>query len=162
MDLRESIRVQTDVAFSLGKHVLSTESNKANLVFSPVSIQVVLGLIAAGSKGATRDQLLSFLKSKSSEQLGSFFSELVSVVFADGSASGGPRLAMANGVWVDKSLSLKPTFKQVVDNSYKAATSAVDFQTKISNLLVHLDLVWLLFFLTYTVAVAGNRLHDPI
>ncbi|KAJ6328173.1 hypothetical protein OIU77_009961 [Salix suchowensis] len=130
MDLRESIGNQTDVALTLSKQILLTESNKSNLVFSPLSIQVLLSLIASGSKGPTLDQLLSFLKSKSSDHLRSFSSDLLAVVFTDGSASGGPRLKFANGVWVDNSLSLKPSFKQVVDNTYRAATNQVDFQTK--------------------------------
>ncbi|KAK8580953.1 hypothetical protein V6N13_144009 [Hibiscus sabdariffa] len=130
MDLRESIGNQTDVALSLTNHVLQTEAKDSNSVFSPLSIHVVLSLIAAGSKGPTLDQLLSFLKSKSNDQLSSFSSELVSVVFANGSPAGGPRLSFANGVWLDKSLPLKPSFKQVVDNVYKAASNLVDFQTK--------------------------------
>ncbi|XP_050214007.1 serpin-ZX [Mercurialis annua] len=130
MDLRESIKNQTDVALALTKRVLLTEAKSCNSVFSPQSIQVVLGLIAAGSKGATLDQLLSFLKSKSNYELNSFSSELVAVVFSDGSAAGGPRLSFANGVWVDKALSLKHSFKQIVDDVYKAASSNVDFQTK--------------------------------
>ncbi|EEF52468.1 Protein Z, putative [Ricinus communis] len=130
MDLRESIKNQIDVALTLSKHVLLGEAKSSNSVFSPLSIQVVLGIIAAGSKGATLDQLLSFLKSKSNDQLSSFSSELVAVAFADGSAAGGPRLSFANGVWVDKALSLKHSFKQVVDNVYKAASNNVDFQTK--------------------------------
>lgn len=69
MDLRESIRNQTDVALTLSKHILSTESKNSNLVFSPLSIQVLLSLIAAGSKGPTLEQLLTFLKSKSSDEL---------------------------------------------------------------------------------------------
>ncbi|EOY14598.1 hypothetical protein QUC31_000118 [Theobroma cacao] len=130
MDLRESIRRQTDVTLSLTKHVLQTEAKDSNLAFSPLSIHVVLSMIAAGSTGPTLDQLLSFLKSASNDHLGSFSSELVSVVFADGSPAGGPRLSFANGVWIDKSLPLKPSFKQVVDNVYKAASNQVDFQTK--------------------------------
>lgn len=39
-------------------------------------------------------------------------------------------MSFANGVWVDKSLSLKPSFKQVVDTLYKAASDHVDFQAK--------------------------------
>ncbi|XP_022768829.1 serpin-ZX-like [Durio zibethinus] len=130
MDLRESIRTQTEVALSLTRNILQTEAKDSNLVFSPLSIHVVLGLIAAGSKGPTLDQLLSFLKSKSNDHLSSFSSELVSVVFADGSPVGGPRLSFANGVWVDKSLPLKPSFKQVADNVYNATSNQVDFQTK--------------------------------
>ncbi|MBA0881655.1 hypothetical protein Goshw_001770 [Gossypium schwendimanii] len=130
MDLRESITSQTDVALTLTKHVLQTEAKDSNLLFSPLSIHVVLSLIAAGAKGPTLDQLLSFLKFKSNDQLSSFSSELVSVVFADGSPAGGPRLSFANGVWLDRSLPLKPSFKQVVDNVYNAASKLVDFQTK--------------------------------
>uniref|UniRef100_A0A2N9IA73 Serpin domain-containing protein n=1 Tax=Fagus sylvatica TaxID=28930 RepID=A0A2N9IA73_FAGSY len=120
MDLRESISNQTDVALGITKQLLLTEGKDSNLVFSPLSIHVVLSLIAAGSKGPTLDQLLSFLNSKSNDQLNSLASQLVAVVFADGSPSGGPRLSFANGVWLDKSLSLKPSFKQVVDTVYKA------------------------------------------
>ncbi|XVE69991.1 hypothetical protein DITRI_Ditri10aG0035900 [Diplodiscus trichospermus] len=130
MDLRDSIRSQTDVALSLTKNVLQTQAKDSNLVLSPLSIHVVLSLIAAGSKGPTLDQLLSFLKSKSNDQLSSFSSELVSLVFADGSSAGGPCLSFANGVWIDKSLTLKPSFKQIVNNVYKATSNQVDFQTK--------------------------------
>ncbi|CAI0465340.1 unnamed protein product [Linum tenue] len=131
MDLRELIASQTDVALSLSKQVLlTTEAKNSNAVLSPVSIDVVLSLIAAGSKGPTQDQLLSYLKTKSVEHLNAFSSELVSVVFSDGSGAGGPNLAFANGVWVDKSISLRPFFEHVVDNVYKAASDQVDFQTK--------------------------------
>ncbi|KAL3732777.1 hypothetical protein ACJRO7_022319 [Eucalyptus globulus] len=130
MDLRESIAHQTDAALALSKHLLLTRSGDSNLVFSPLSINVVLGLIAAGSAGPTQDQLLSFLKAKSADHLHSLASQLVAVVLADGSAAGGPRLSFANGAWIDQSLPLKPSFKQVVDASYKAATNLADFKTK--------------------------------
>ncbi|PQM39600.1 serpin-ZX [Prunus yedoensis var. nudiflora] len=129
MDLRESIRNQNDVALGLTKKLLQTEGKESNLVYSPLSIHVVLSLIAAGSKGPTQDQLLSFLKSKSTDHLNTFAAELVSVILSDGSPSGGPRLSFVNGIWVDSSLPLKPSFKQVVDTAYKAAISQVDFQT---------------------------------
>ncbi|KAL6493220.1 hypothetical protein OROGR_032979 [Orobanche gracilis] len=132
MDLRESILNQTDVSLSLAKHVVSTKAKDANLVFSPLSIHVVLGLIAAGSGGPTRDQLLGYLKSKSAEELRSLSSQLVTLLFADGGPLGGPRLSFANGVWVDQSLTLKPAFKQIVENDYNAASNHVDFQTKLT------------------------------
>ncbi|XP_073315734.1 serpin-ZX-like [Primulina huaijiensis] len=131
MDLRESILNQTDVSLSLAKHVIMTEAKEANLVFSPLSIHVVLGLITAGSNGPTRDQLLGFLKTKSTEDLNSLSSQLVSLLFADAGPLGGPLLSFANGVWVDQSLNFKSDFKKIVDNVYKAASSHVDFQTKL-------------------------------
>lgn len=130
MDLRETIGNHNDVTFSLAKHVIATEAKESNLILSPPSINVVLSLIAAGTRGSTLAQLLSFLKSQSTDQLNSFSSDLLSVLFADGSPSGGPRLAFVNGVWIDESLSFKHSFKQVVDSIYKAASNQVDFQTK--------------------------------
>lgn len=133
MDLRESILNQTDVSVSLAKHVISTHAKDTNLVFSPLSLHVALGLIAAGSDGPTRDQLLGFLKSKSAEELNLLSSQIVTVVLADGGPLGGPLLSFANGVWVDRSLSLKPAFKEIVDKTYRAASTHVDFQNQVSS-----------------------------
>ncbi|KAJ4962938.1 hypothetical protein NE237_022877 [Protea cynaroides] len=129
MDLRASIGNQTNFSLEMAKNLLLKEAKDSNLVFSPLSVHIVLSLIAAGSKGPTLDQTLSFLKSKSSGDLNSFASEIVSLVLADGSQSGGPRLCFPNGVWVDNSLPLKHSFKEIVD-AYKAASMQVDFQTK--------------------------------
>ncbi|KAL7207849.1 hypothetical protein ACSBR1_029741 [Camellia fascicularis] len=130
MDLRQLINKQTDASLAIAKQVVLSEAKDSNLVFSPLSIHVVLSLITAGSKPPTLDQLLSFLNSKSSDELNSLSSQLVSLVFADGGPTGGPTLSFANGVWVDQSLSLKPSFKHIVDTVYKAASNHVDFQTK--------------------------------
>ncbi|KAI5353977.1 hypothetical protein L3X38_006871 [Prunus dulcis] len=92
-------------------------------------------LIAAGSKGPTQDQLLSFLKSKSADHLNSFAAEFISVIFSDGFPSGGG-LSFANGIWVNRPLLLKPSFKQVVDTAYKAALYQVDFQTNETSGLI--------------------------
>ncbi|KAL2498298.1 Serpin-ZX [Abeliophyllum distichum] len=130
MDLRESISNQTQASLQLARHLVSTEAKDKNLVFSPLSIHVVLGLIAAGSKDQTLKELLNFLKSKSTGELNSISSQLITLLFADGGPLGGPRLSFANGVWIDQSLSLKPSFKETVDNVYKATSTGVDFQRK--------------------------------
>jgi serpin B len=134
MDLRELNCSQSDVALRIAKQLLEGKEGKnSNLVFSPLSIQALLSLVAAGTKDSTLDQLLSFLGAESSDQLNAFTSKLITLVLADGSPSGGPRLSFANGVWVDKSVSaIRPSFKQVVDTVYKASLFQVDFQTKVS------------------------------
>ncbi|XP_049390792.1 serpin-ZX-like [Solanum stenotomum] len=120
----------------LAKHVFSNAvKGDTNLMLSPLSIQIVLGLIAAGSNGPTQDQLLCFLKSRSIDELNSLYSHIASVVFSDGSPNGGPQLSVANSIWIDQRLPLKPSFKQVVDNVYKAASEYVDFQNKAAEVV---------------------------
>ncbi|GFP79140.1 serpin-zx [Phtheirospermum japonicum] len=103
-NLRESIVKQTDVSLLLAKHVISTLAKDTNFVFSPLSMHVVLSMVAAGSDGPTRDQLLGYLKSSSVQELNSLSSQV--------------------------SLKLKPGFKEIVENDYKAASNHADFQNK--------------------------------
>ncbi|XP_016444802.1 serpin-ZX [Nicotiana tabacum] len=137
MDFYRSILKQTDVSLMLAKHVFFSKLRQpnANIVLSPLSIQKVLGMIAAGSKGRSLDQLLSFLKFNSIEELNYVSSRVITDVFADGSPYGGPRLSIAHGVWIDKTLSFKPSFKQIMDNVYKAGCSSVDFLHKVVVIL---------------------------
>ncbi|KAL2520976.1 Serpin-ZX [Forsythia ovata] len=140
MDLRESISNQTQASLQLARHLVSTEAKDKNLVFSPLSIHVVLGLIAAGSKDQTLTELLNFLKSKSTGELNSLSSQLITLIFADGGPLGGPRLSFANGVWIDQSLSFKPSFKETADNVYKATSTGVEFQTKAVEVMGEVNL----------------------
>ncbi|RXH86788.1 hypothetical protein DVH24_022061 [Malus domestica] len=118
---KETISNITDVSLEITKQ-------REEMVYSPLSIQIVLWLSTAGSKGSTKKQLLSFLKFKSVDQLSSLASHLIPLVFADGSARGGPCLCFANGLWVNKSFPIKPSFKDVVDTAYKVGIKHVSFQ----------------------------------
>ncbi|KAJ0789387.1 putative Serpin family protein [Helianthus annuus] len=117
---------QTHVSTTLATHLLSNKHD-SNVVFSPLSIQTLLSLLAAGSKGQTLAQLLAFLKTDTTNDLNSLYSHLVSSILAVGSPAGGPRLSFANAVWAGKTFSLESSFKQVVDTVYKAACKQVDF-----------------------------------
>ncbi|KAL9372478.1 hypothetical protein Peur_034722 [Populus x canadensis] len=63
--------------------ILIIKSSHSNLVFSPPSLQVLLNLIAVGSKGPTHDKLLSILKFKTNDHLSSSSSMLLMVVFTN-------------------------------------------------------------------------------
>ena len=112
-------------------YVAQYAAKDSNLFFSPLSIQLLLGLVAAGATGPTKDQVLSFLSCESVSKVNHLASELISTVLAAGSAYVGPKLSFANGVWVDNRLPLKPVFKQIASNNYKAACEQVDFQIKV-------------------------------
>jgi len=130
MSLHESITNQTRVSLGIAKHLFSKQSEK-NIVFSPLSLQVVLSMTAAGSDGPTWQQLLDFLRSKLTDHLNYLASQLVSVVLSDAAPAGGPLLSSVDGVWIEKSLSLQPSFKQIVSSDYKATLASVDFTFKV-------------------------------
>ncbi|KAL0713987.1 hypothetical protein Bca4012_020965 [Brassica carinata] len=92
---------QNDVVLRLAKHVTDTVADGSNLVFSPTSINVLPTIIAAGSCAATKEQILSFLMSPSTEHLNTVFTEIVSIALADGSGKSDLCFSAANGAWVE-------------------------------------------------------------
>ncbi|KAL6570473.1 hypothetical protein OROGR_000023 [Orobanche gracilis] len=85
--------------------------------------------MAVGSGGSTLDELISFLRFDSADQLNTFFSLLLSTVLAD-TAAPSFHLSFVNGMWAPKSLALSHSFKQLMATHYKATLALVDFQTK--------------------------------
>uniref|UniRef100_A0ACD5X521 Uncharacterized protein n=1 Tax=Avena sativa TaxID=4498 RepID=A0ACD5X521_AVESA len=135
-DIRVSIAHQTRFALRLAS-AISSPSNAdgaaGNTAFSPLSLHVALSLVAAGAGGATRDQLVAALGAEGpggAESLHALAKRVVQLVVADASVEGGPRVAFANGLFVDTSMPLKPSFKETAVGMYKAETHSVDFQTK--------------------------------
>lgn len=122
---------RTHTMLSLAGVVSSTIAKDTNMVVSPLSLHVVLSVIAAASGGAARDQVMRFLRSKSLEELNQLWSELIGVVFRDGGSSGGPTLSFVNGMWVEQSLGVKGSFDRLVKGTYKAACEKVDFVNKV-------------------------------
>ncbi|KAL0713988.1 hypothetical protein Bca4012_020966 [Brassica carinata] len=135
MELGNAIEKQNDVVVRLAKHVIDTVAAGSNLVFSPMSINILLSIIAAGSCAATKEQILSFLMSPSTEHLNAVLTQIVSVALADGSGRSDLCLSAANGAWVDKSLPLKLSFKELLEKSYKANCSQVDFCNKPADVI---------------------------
>ena len=71
----------------------------ANAAFSPLSLHVVLSLLAAGAGGATGDQLAATLGSDgpgSIESLHALAEQVVQLMLADGSGVSGPCVAFAD------------------------------------------------------------------
>ncbi|CAI9102132.1 OLC1v1000352C1 [Oldenlandia corymbosa var. corymbosa] len=89
-------------------------------------------MIASGPKGPTQDQLLSFLKSSSIDELNSRTSELVDLL-VEGNSSCSPLVSSVNGLWIDKRVTIKPEFRKVMDEVYKVHSAQVDFQNKKEN-----------------------------
>lgn len=150
-NLEGSFAKHTELSLWLANHLFSAKHTQ-NLVLSPLSIHVVLSLLAAGSNGPTRDQLLAFIRSDSIEQVNSLSSKVVNLLFADGESLGGPCLSLANGVWLDHRLTPNPAFIDIAHNAYKAAVNQVDFMDKvIIHLLFFLINGWMLLMMIHII-----------
>ncbi|KAG7658516.1 Serpin superfamily [Arabidopsis suecica] len=111
------MKKQNDVAMILARHVLSSES-ESNVIFSPASINSAITMHAAGPGGGlVAGEILSFR-------------ELSSIVYAESSASGGPKMKAVNGLWIEKSLPIDPKYKDLFENFFKAVYVSVDFRSK--------------------------------
>ncbi|KAL1212379.1 Serpin-Z2 [Cardamine amara subsp. amara] len=131
MDVQRAMMKQNDVALFLAEKVISAEAKNSNFVFSPASINAVLTMAAATSDDETfKSSVLSFLRSSSIDELNAVFSGIASVVLVDGSERGGPKIAVANGVWIEKSLSDDFNSKDLIVNFFKAEFAQVDFKSK--------------------------------
>ena len=128
----------TDFCLELTNQILQNEAEKGtNFVASPLSLHVMLGLIAAGSKGQTLQQLLHFLGSTNVGDLNMLSSKTISLASPaeegdDQNLAGGPVLSFINGAWLDQRFTnLKSSFHGIVNSSYKSQLTSVDFATKV-------------------------------
>ncbi|XP_028769429.1 serpin-ZX-like [Neltuma alba] len=120
-----------DPSAIFGKHLLMDEKLEENRVLSPFSFQLVLSLLAAGSAGFTRRQLVKFFGVDSVGRLNRDASQICGPIMAD--AAVGPRMRCSTGLWLDQSLTLKASFKQILDSHYRAGLNPADFQAKATN-----------------------------
>ncbi|XP_050226943.1 serpin-ZX-like [Mercurialis annua] len=121
-------------------HILSKEVEKgSNFVFSPLSFQFTLSLIAVGSKGSTLQQLLSFLGSTSTEELSYVALQIANSVLLPANEcpdiTMGPIMSFLNGAWVDQRFGLKPSFEEVLKTVYHATAKDVDFANKADQVI---------------------------
>ncbi|KAM1038019.1 hypothetical protein ACFX2I_032640 [Malus domestica] len=77
--------------------------------------------------------------SNSTDELNALAANVVPLIFADGSDNGGPSLYFPNGLWVDESLNIKPSFKVVVDVFYKAVANKVNFKNKAEEVRIEVN-----------------------
>ncbi|CAH8306165.1 unnamed protein product [Eruca vesicaria subsp. sativa] len=131
VDLGEAMKKQNDVAMFLTEKVISAVARNSNFVFAPASINAVLTMVAVTSEEETlRSLIFSILRSSSVDELNAVFHEVANTVLVDASEDGGPKISAVNGVWMEQSLPVSPSKKDLIQNFFKATFAQVDFQFK--------------------------------
>ncbi|XP_062198321.1 putative serpin-Z5 [Phragmites australis] len=128
---------QAALALRLARHLLpgggTADGNNVNgnVAFSPLSVHTALALVAEGARGDTLGQLLDFLGAPWLSDLAAFAARVADDIVADWSASGGPKVLLGGGVWVNASRgALRKAFRDTAAGTYSAEAATVDFQKK--------------------------------
>ncbi|XP_050216133.1 serpin-ZX-like [Mercurialis annua] len=143
MEIDTVMNNNLEFGMRMARHIILKEITngcKNNIVVSPLSLHAMLNLVASGTKGRTLEQLLSFLESDSIEQLNAQSSQIMeltttsqesleseNVELSSTSSNQGPIISFVGGIWVYHELSIKPSFKQLAEDVYKAKAESVDF-----------------------------------
>ncbi|KAH7849873.1 hypothetical protein Vadar_024226 [Vaccinium darrowii] len=103
-----------------------------NTVSSPLSINVVLNMVTAGSKGHTLERLLGLLGSENVDEINAKSRKMMAVTEGGGSsASNGPILTMVNGAWVDQRFPLIDKYnEEILKGIFNGEANNVDFRAK--------------------------------
>jgi serpin B len=99
-----------------------------NLFYSPYSISTALAMTSAGARGETAAQMAKVLHhSLDAKLLHPAFAELIREINGNGT----PRdfqLHVAQSLWGDTSLTVRPDFQSLLQSNYGARLSQLDFQ----------------------------------
>ncbi|PWA64107.1 serpin-ZX [Artemisia annua] len=98
-----------------------------NFVCSPLSLDIVLGMLTVGAEGKTLKQLLGFLRHGSIDQ---FLSESPSSKLLAKSLLNRNNLefSLVNGVWVDEKVKLQARYQRILETVYKTEARCTDFK----------------------------------
>uniref|UniRef100_A0A0E0DGM0 Serpin domain-containing protein n=1 Tax=Oryza meridionalis TaxID=40149 RepID=A0A0E0DGM0_9ORYZ len=109
------------VAWIAGSEAITEQSN---FIFSPMCLRAGLALLATGADGETLRQMLAFLGSEHIHQLNATSAGLLAEMQA------WPQLVFAAGIFVDRSLRLRPEFQSTAAAAHGAFTRSVDFRNQ--------------------------------
>ena len=118
---------EQEFAIKLTRQVLGQSSSK-NVLLSPMSADIDLAMLELGSGGATSRQIATALQSSglsSSDQAGGW-SSLMQQLMAAQSAG---ELHVANSLWIDKGITVRPQFLREAATTFGEDTYQVDFDS---------------------------------
>jgi serpin B len=119
--------VQGNSTFALDLYA-RLRNKEGNLFFSPYSISTALAMTYAGARGETAEQMAKVLHfSLDPQRLHPAFAELTRELNA-GAVPRGYQLSIAQSLWGDNTLSVRPEFDNLLQADYGARLGLVDFR----------------------------------
>ncbi len=108
---------------------------QGNLVFSPFSVHMALGMVYAGAKGTTQEAMADALCIAPDVDLAAAYGSLTSALplrevgyQPDERAAGEPQLLVANGIWARDGLRYRPEYLETLGPAYDPELRTADFR----------------------------------
>ncbi len=121
------IETNNDFGFELLNRVI-IQDDSPNLMISPASVSIALGMAYNGAETTTRDafeQVLNY-EGLSREEINEITKELINVLVTNVT---GNLLEIANSMWYDKGFPVEQDFIDLNSNYYDAEVREIDFRT---------------------------------
>lgn len=123
---QELITASNDFALQL-LHTTDKESDKENVLISPMSVGMALGMLYNGAEGTTKEEIEATLGFSGFDktELNKTYNELMSLLLLiDDKVD----LTVANAVWYSDDYTIKEEFRNLIMAYYDAEVKGVDFE----------------------------------
>ena len=121
---RDIVSKNNAFALNLFREVSGFDSR----VVSPMSVSYLLGMLANGAEGQTRDEIMNVLNCKdvSVKELNEFYQGMLQTVCKSDKQV---KIDVANYIALNKNYNLKSAFADVMKNAYQAGVERLDFSS---------------------------------
>lgn len=128
-ETEQQIQLSNAFSFQLLAEALKETDDTTNVLISPASVAIALGMTANGAKGETKNAILNTLRFDKKD--GDFANEYLcgmrsALLAADSSVE----IKIANSIWHDTRQTVKKEFVSQIKNYYDAEINSLDFRNK--------------------------------
>ncbi len=123
-----NVLIEGNTAFTLDLYN-TLNGHGGNLILSPFSLSMALGMTYAGVRGESASQMKNVLHfDLEQDRLHPAFKNLIDNLF-DRQKPSENELKIANALWCQKGIKLEPSFLDLVNTCYRAPLKQVDFKS---------------------------------
>lgn len=131
---RKLVEGNNRFGFDLYQHL---KLQQGNLFFSPFCIASGVGMLAMGAKGETARQFQQTFSYSPFILL--LMGDLNNFLQKSSPSKNAAQFFMANGLWLDKSIPILPSYKNSLMNNYQTSVHTVDFAKNINQALKEIN-----------------------
>lgn len=122
------VSAENSFSFDLFHAVLLKDTASHNVMISPLSIYMALGMTDNGAAGSTRDSIDGALR-LGSLSLEDFNANAKALISELPSSDPQVNLSVANSIWYNQTISPLPSFLQATQENYNARVAALNFSS---------------------------------